>query len=337
MSASYMNRGDGMKKLCIFTVLICMFISCISVSATSGVGGYNRYRNKRYADKEFEELRERIQKDGYFKIDWKDNPLKDTNFEYNYLITEYQSEWYEVWIDDDDYNDYVKAERSGDKATSLAVLELNCVIIGWYEYREVDSENPTGRTGNDIPADWGRGTIQFTVSGDNLKGDVFLTLYESERNEYYSIVIYEVNNYKTVEVLPTGHYYFSNAYINETLKPVYDNDLSEYGFTVLENDSKIIPFGFDTTDIPNVSWKDKTDTVTYVNTDTMDTDKTVTPSITALPEQSEIPGIISADIEVQEETGTFPLWIVWVVLSSVAVFIVAIVVIVIRRNMSDEF
>ncbi len=247
-----------MKRFLLLLAFTLMLLGTVPVSARTGSGGYNSYRGKKYTEEDFDTLRERLAKDGYFRLTAEDNPLKDTSFCYNYIINGYNAEYYEVWIDDDDYGDYASAGISGDKASGLGLIEQNAVVIGWHEYVEVDEESPSGLMNNDIPADWERGTLQFVAEmGEGLHGDITVTLYESERNEYYAFMLFEANGWSEINVLPKGHYYISNIYFSDGFTPVYDRELGMggNGFFIRASDSKIIYAGFGTEDIPNPSWK----------------------------------------------------------------------------------
>ena len=307
-----------MKKILYSFILAFMLVFTLAPSfayAKNGVGGYNSYRGKKYVFEEFDTLRERLKKDGYFKIGYDDNPLKDTSFCYGYLLDEYNAQFYEVWIDDDDYDDYTSATMSGDISEGLGLIERNCVIIGWYEYREVDDENPTGKMNDDIPPDWETGTVQFVCKmKKGLKGDVSVVLFESERKEYYTLTLHDENNWEEINVFPKGHYFISNIYYSDEYRPVYDEDLGMdgEGFQVYGGCSKIIYAGFGTEDIPNASWK-KDEKVKLTEQGA----PTNTPNPTATPAPADEP--VFRDMTEKENSKAF-IYIMWgVIIGIVAV------------------
>lgn len=340
-----MGVYKSMKKTLISLLLsllaIIVLVPCASAFARNG--GYNSYRGKDYKYEDFDKLRERLTDDGYFKLSPEDNPLADTQFKWNYILD--QSEYYEVWINDDDYEDFL------DNGV-IAYLNDNAVIIGWYEYREIDSESPTGKMNNDIPEGRDRGTlnIDVRVAEDKKGGDVVLSLLESDKKEYYSIVIKEVNDYFETVVLPVGCYYIDSITFNETDEAVYDKDLKKKGFRIIPNDAKQIYIGFGVEDLPPVSWKDPdyianltggtapepTDSLTDDEPKAQEKEEIKEPAkeevrvTEKIPDEKETEKIVTETVG--EESGGFSWWIVGIV---VAVLAVGVVVVVIIRNKNN--
>ncbi len=317
-------------------IILTVFIPCAFAFARNG--GYNSYKGKDYKYEDFDLLRERLAEDGYSKLSPDDNPLADTKFKWNYLLD--QSEYYEVWINDDDYEDFL------DRGV-IAYLNDSAVIIGWYEYREIDSEKPTGKMNDDIPEGRDRGTLNIDVriADDKKGGDVVLSLLEFDRKEYYSIVIKEGNDYFETVVLPVGCYYIDSITFNETDKAVYDKDLKNKGFRIIPNDEKQIYIGFGVDDLPPVSWKDPdyiakltggtapepTTTLTESSPKVQDEPKTETKKPSSkVSNDKEIEKVVSEEV-IEEKNEGFSWWILGVVAILVVVGIGA-VVIVKRKN-----
>ena len=205
---------------------------------------------------------------------------------------------------------------------------------------------------NDIPEGRDRGTlnIDVRVAEDKKGGDVVLSLLESDKKEYYSIVIKEVNDYFETVVLPVGCYYIDSITFNETDKAVYDKDLKKKGFRIIPNDAKQIYIGFGVEDLPPVSWKDPdyianltggtapepTDSLTDDEPKAQEKEEIKEPAkeetkvTEKIPDEKETEKIITE--AVGDESGGFSWWIVGIV---VAVLAVGVVVVVIIRNKSN--
>ena len=258
-----------MKKFVVF-VLVCVFVmsvcgSVCSYAKTGGAGGYNQYRTRKYDSKSAEELDELervIKEDGYILLTPENNwgeLADDEKFLYNAFLNEGQYQYYHIWVDKRDYESY-KNSDDAHKNSEAAILYNNAVVVSRYTLiaSEWSTDNPTGKTGKDIPEGKATGTIIINVDNKtDCQTDVIVVMKKLEDLQYYSFRVNKANDYHLTETVISGTYFISSVMLNDTERAIYDPDLGEKGngITVAPGDTAEFSIGFGTDILPQSSWK----------------------------------------------------------------------------------
>jgi len=312
------------------------YIGACRVKASSGAGGYNEYLSRKYnsSAEDVAKLEQILQEDGYVECtpenDWLG--LKVASFQYEGLLTEYNFRDYHIWVSKRDLESY-KNSTEKTKYTEMNALQNNAVICAYYEFNLAnrDSDNPSGLTNNDIPADWKTGTLVVNVeNGTDSQTDVSLLLQRAEDLEYYPIKISVFNDYTSTTILPIGNYYVYSAFLNDKYVAQYDPSfgVGKDGFQIREGEALAFTIGFGVDELPPASWQDTTETYKV-------------PKVTASPNQptdryydrGEETSIIDAPKEDNKTTAI----IIVCIIGGVLLIGVIIVVVWLKKNKDDTF
>ena len=248
--------------------IITSLFPCSLIFAKSGAGGYNEYRSRRYGDsaESVDKLEQVLSEDGYIECNPDNNWLdldKVDAFKYSALLSDNNYVDYHIWVDKRDLENYKNATDQTIH-TELSILQDNAVICAYYEWniKNRDSENPQGKTGNEIPEDWETGTLIINVENDtDTQTDVIVTLLRNEDKEYYAIRVNKVNGYTATTVVPIGTYFVYSVFLNDKYIAKYDPTfgIDGDGFYMHQNDVMSFTVGFGVKELPPASWQDTTE------------------------------------------------------------------------------